>query len=46
MSGPLASGGAVAPVSGTASQDTRWYQRAVFYEVLVRGFFDANNDGT
>jgi len=26
--------------------DQRWYQRAVFYEVLVRGFFDANNDGT
>jgi len=26
--------------------DHRWYQRAVFYEVLVRGFFDANNDGT
>jgi maltose alpha-D-glucosyltransferase / alpha-amylase len=24
----------------------RWYQRAVFYEVLVRGFYDANHDGT
>jgi maltose alpha-D-glucosyltransferase/alpha-amylase len=36
----------VTPVSGTASQDVRWYQRAVFYEVLVRGFFDANNDGS
>jgi len=38
----------VAPVkvSGTASQDVRWYQRAVFYEVLIRGFFDANDDGT
>ena len=46
MSRPRAPGGAVAPVSGTASQDVRWYQRAVFYEVLVRGFFDANNDGT
>ena len=23
-----------------------WFQRAVFYEVLVRGFFDSNNDGT
>ena len=33
-------------VSGTASSDVRWYQRAVFYEVLVRGFFDGNNDGT
>ena len=26
--------------------DQRWYQRAVFYEVLVRGFYDANHDGT
>ena len=26
--------------------ETAWYQRAVFYEVLVRGFFDSNNDGT
>jgi maltose alpha-D-glucosyltransferase/alpha-amylase len=26
--------------------DTRWYQRAVFYEVLVRGFYDSTNDGT
>ena len=26
--------------------DDRWYQRAVFYEVFVRGFFDANGDGT
>jgi len=24
----------------------RWYQRSVFYEVLVRGFYDANGDGT
>ncbi|MGH8987467.1 MAG: maltose alpha-D-glucosyltransferase [Acidimicrobiales bacterium] len=24
----------------------RWFQHAVFYEVLVRGFFDANGDGT
>ncbi len=28
------------------STDPRWYQKAVFYEVLVRGFYDANNDGT
>ena len=34
------------PVSGTASEDVRWYQRAVFYEILVRGFFDSNDDGT
>jgi maltose alpha-D-glucosyltransferase / alpha-amylase len=26
--------------------DPRWYQTAVFYEVLVRGFHDANQDGT
>ncbi|HET7488006.1 MAG TPA: maltose alpha-D-glucosyltransferase [Acidimicrobiales bacterium] len=26
--------------------DPLWFQRAVFYEVLVRGFFDGNNDGT
>jgi maltose alpha-D-glucosyltransferase/alpha-amylase len=33
-------------VPAPGRQDERWYQRAVFYEVLVRGFFDANNDGT
>ncbi len=27
-------------------RDPHWYQRAVFYEVLVRGFQDANGDGT
>ncbi|HEU5085426.1 MAG TPA: maltose alpha-D-glucosyltransferase [Acidimicrobiales bacterium] len=26
--------------------DHLWFQRAVFYEVLVRGFFDSNDDGT
>ena len=26
--------------------DSRWFQRAVFYEVLVRGFNDATGDGT
>jgi len=26
--------------------DQEWFRRAVFYEVLVRGFFDANDDGT
>src|SRR3977135_4179719 len=26
--------------------DDRWYQRAVFYEVFVRGFYDANGSGT
>ncbi len=28
------------------SQDPEWYRRAVFYEVLVRGFADSNGDGT
>ncbi|HVM06650.1 MAG TPA: maltose alpha-D-glucosyltransferase, partial [Acidimicrobiales bacterium] len=27
-------------------EDERWYQRAVFYELYVRAFFDADNDGT
>jgi maltose alpha-D-glucosyltransferase / alpha-amylase len=26
--------------------DDRWYQTAVFYEVLTRGFYDSNADGT
>jgi maltose alpha-D-glucosyltransferase / alpha-amylase len=26
--------------------DPQWYKRAVFYEVLVRGFSDSNGDGT
>ncbi len=26
--------------------DLRWFQRAVFYEVVVRGFKDSNADGT
>jgi maltose alpha-D-glucosyltransferase/alpha-amylase len=27
-------------------RDPHWYQRAVFYEVLIRGFQDASGDGT
>ena len=30
----------------TEATEGSWFQRAVFYEVLVRGFFDSNNDGT
>ena len=33
-------------MSLTNVDDPRWYQRAVFYEVLVRGFYDGNGDGT
>jgi maltose alpha-D-glucosyltransferase / alpha-amylase len=35
------------PLSDNSFDPTeRWFQHAVFYEVLVRGFFDANGDGT
>ncbi|MDP9402513.1 MAG: maltose alpha-D-glucosyltransferase [Actinomycetota bacterium] len=36
------------PDAGTEANtaDPQWFRRAVFYEVLVRGFQDANNDGT
>ncbi|MBB5083528.1 maltose alpha-D-glucosyltransferase [Nonomuraea endophytica] len=27
-------------------RDPHWYKRAVFYEVLIRGFADSNGDGT
>ena len=27
-------------------KDPGWFRRAVFYEVFIRGFFDANDDGT
>jgi len=27
-------------------RDPTWYKRAVFYEVLIRGFHDSNGDGT
>jgi maltose alpha-D-glucosyltransferase/alpha-amylase len=27
-------------------RDPQWYKRALFYEVLVRGFHDSNGDGT
>ena len=30
----------------TDQNTASWFQKAVFYEVLVRGFFDSNNDGT
>ena len=31
---------------GPFDPSVRWFQHAVFYEVLIRGFYDSNNDGT
>jgi maltose alpha-D-glucosyltransferase/alpha-amylase len=36
---------AVTPVRPNG-EDPHWFQRSVFYEILVRGFYDANDDGT
>jgi maltose alpha-D-glucosyltransferase/alpha-amylase len=33
-------------LDGIYVSDDRWFQRAVFYEVSVRSFYDANGDGT
>jgi len=33
-------------ISPFAAPQQRWYQHAVFYEILVRGFHDSNGDGT
>jgi len=33
-------------ISPFAAPEQRWYQHAVFYEILVRGFYDSNGDGT
>ena len=30
----------------TLQSDPLWYKSAIFYEVLIRGFYDANGDGT
>src|SRR5215813_13670591 len=32
--------------SFASPRDPQWYKRAVFYEVLIRGFHDSNGDGT
>ena len=34
------------PGEGAFDPSVRWFQHAVFYEVLIRGYHDANNDGT
>ncbi|MEC3895020.1 maltose alpha-D-glucosyltransferase [Nocardiopsis alba] len=47
--GPLApaTGAATGPLmSSGGARDPHWYKHAVFYEVLARGFFDSNGDGT
>jgi maltose alpha-D-glucosyltransferase / alpha-amylase len=33
-------------MTADVSNDPRWFQTAIFYEVLVRGFADSNGDGT
>ncbi|MEV0144202.1 MULTISPECIES: maltose alpha-D-glucosyltransferase [unclassified Nonomuraea] len=34
------------PYDEEKPRDPYWYKRAVFYEVLIRGFSDSNGDGT
>jgi maltose alpha-D-glucosyltransferase/alpha-amylase len=36
----------VGPTDGSFDPSARWFQHAVFYEVFIRGFYDANDDGT
>src|SRR5579885_2344406 len=35
----------IRPSALPAPGEADWYRRSVFYEVLTRGFFDANDDG-
>ena len=41
----MADGADGLPSSHPATGNPRWYQQAVFYELLPRGFFDSNADG-
>ena len=44
--GPLAGGpGLHREPLAPPEDDPLWFQRAIFYEVFIRGFFDGNNDG-
>jgi maltose alpha-D-glucosyltransferase/alpha-amylase len=43
---PPPSGSVGLPDATNQSVDPHWYKRAVFYEVLIRGFADSNGDGT
>ncbi|HEY5244959.1 MAG TPA: maltose alpha-D-glucosyltransferase [Acidimicrobiales bacterium] len=36
----------IGPTDGSFDPSARWFQHAVFYEVFIRGFYDANDDGT
>src|ERR1700748_3345506 len=49
----LATAAGTAPTTGAQSQASQWFEheplwfkRAVFYEIHIRGFFDANGDGS
>jgi len=44
--GPVHSEPVPDPFSFGKPRDPHWYKRAVFYEVVVRGFHDSNDDGT
>jgi maltose alpha-D-glucosyltransferase / alpha-amylase len=44
--GPVHSEPVPDPFSFGRPRDPHWYKRAVFYEVVVRGFHDSNGDGT
>jgi maltose alpha-D-glucosyltransferase / alpha-amylase len=35
----------ISPHLPAPEEDPLWFQRAVFYEVFIRGFFDGNSDG-
>ena len=37
---------AISEVPDDAARDPLWFKRAVFYEVLIRGFYDSSGDGT
>jgi maltose alpha-D-glucosyltransferase / alpha-amylase len=44
VTGPVSDGRVVDGIE--EPRDPLWYKRAVFYEVLIRGFHDSNGDGT
>ncbi|GAA4610522.1 maltose alpha-D-glucosyltransferase [Actinoallomurus liliacearum] len=50
QSDPLAGVGPVEPVPDTFTREKpnqpHWYKNCVFYEVLIRGFYDSTGDGT